>query len=140
MFLRPLLEDIGFYMAERPERVRLGRAVQWRLGKFYYSAMRELDIQVRLREDHGLPLRYHLLADVLLRTDFWLGDDLVCVYFANPKYRDREVGRKPPAAAFLGQATPPFTIHHVGIERQGFGKFWIASDASIADLARRLGA
>lgn len=29
---------------------KVNRAVQWRLGKFYYSAMRELDIFVRLRE------------------------------------------------------------------------------------------
>lgn len=110
------------------------------MGKFYYSAVRELDVQVRLREEHGLPLRYHLLADLLLRTDYWLGDALVCVSFANPKYREQEAGCRPPAAVFLGLAAPPFTIHHIGIERQGFGNFWIASDESLVALARRLGA
>ncbi|MDB5045718.1 MAG: hypothetical protein JWQ08_1768 [Deinococcus sp.] len=139
-FIGPLLLHVHWAESSPDRKVRLRRAFQWRLGKFYYSAMRELELLVQLRAQYGLPVRYHLLADVLLRTDFWLGDDVICVYFANPRYRDQHGGRKPPAAQFLGQADPPFRIHHIAIERQGFGNFWVASPASVAALARILGA
>jgi hypothetical protein len=139
-FVTPLLQDTGWHAANTDRRRQLRRAYRWRLGKFYYSAMKELDLHVRLRKEHGLPVRYHLLADVLLRTDFWCGDHIVCVYFPNPQYRDQQAGRKPPAERFLGRASPPFTIHHVAIERQGHGNFWMATDESIQQLAHALGA
>jgi len=139
-FVGPLLRDTGWHGADPARKRALKRAYRWRLGKFYYSALRELDLYVRLRQDYGLPLRYHLLADVLLRTDFWLGDNIVCLYFANPTYRDRDAGRKPLAERFLGQATPPFTIHHIPIERQGAGRLWLPTDESLRRLARALSA
>lgn len=101
-FVGPLLRGTGWHGADPARKRALKRAYRWRLGKFYYSALRELELYARLRHEYGLPLRYHLLADVLLRTDFWLGDNVVCLYFANPTYRDREAGRKPPAQQFLG--------------------------------------
>lgn len=139
-FVQPLLSHVGWDEAGKERRVKLRRAFRWRLGKFYYSAMRELELFARLRHEYGLPLRYHLLADVLLRVDFWLNGDVVCVYFANPKYRDRDQGRKPPAERFLSTADPLFNIHHVAIERQGYGNFWVPDDASIRKLAKTLGA
>lgn len=116
---------------------RVTNAIRWRLGKFYYSALREIDLLASLR-DRGVELRYHLLADVLLRADFWIGDVVVCTYFPNARYRDSQAGRKPPAAAFLGCATPPFTIIDFPIERQGFGKVWLATHASKDALAATL--
>ncbi|WP_019588049.1 hypothetical protein [Deinococcus apachensis] len=139
-FIHPLLQDLDWHQADRERKHELRRAFRWRLGKFYYSAMRELELFVRLRQEYGLPVHYHLLADVLLRSDFWVNDDVVCIYFANPKYRDRDRGRKPQAEQFLGKADPPFRIHHVAIERQGYGNFWISSDASVERLAHTLGA
>lgn len=57
------------------ERSMWSRAARWRLGKFYLSAMREIDLFVRVRAE-GVPLNYYMLADVLFRADFWI-DDLV---------------------------------------------------------------
>lgn len=134
-FVLPLLDSLGWADASSPERGAFERATRWRLGKFYYSAVREVELLTRLRVEHGVPLKYHVLADVLLRADFWLGDVVVCTYFPNPTYRDRKAGRKPPAQRYLGQAEPPLSILHVPVERQGFGTFWSISDASLLRLA-----
>lgn len=124
-FVRGHGRDIGW------EKVK--RAIQWRLGKFYYSAMRELDIFVRLREG-GAPVSYHIFADVLLRVDFWIDTKLVCVYFSNSAYQDGKQGRKKPTASFFNDPNHQFNIHHINIERQGFGNFWIASEDSMTKL------
>lgn len=120
-------------MAEKFGRAQaweaIKRAIQWRLGKFYLSSMRELDLLTRLRE-LGVPLKYHVLADVLLRVDFWTDTALVCVYFENPKYRDR---KRPTERFFTG-----FDIIHAKIKRQGFGNFWLAMDEAVRELAAKL--
>ena len=104
---------------------RVQRAVRWRIGNFYLSAMRELDLLIRLRH-MGVPLRYHVLADVLLRVDFWTPDTLLCVYFENRRYRDR----KHETELFFSDVP----ITHAKFERQGFGKVWLASDAAVSKL------
>jgi hypothetical protein len=113
----------------------LARALRWRLGKFYYSAVREVEVLVKLRERHGVPLKYHLLADVLLRVDFWSGRTLLCIYFPNSKYRDKDAGRKPPASTVFGDRLSHFRIIDCPLQRQGYGRFWTVSDRSIAGLA-----
>jgi len=137
-WLEPLLQALPSFPEVRDLIAKLGReeawkhvqrAIRWRLGKFYLSAIRELDLFTRLRE-MGFPLNYHLLADVLLRVDFWTGKTLVCVFFENTKYR----GRKPPAERFF-QA---FDIVHMKIARQGFGRFWIAADVAVKELAEQV--
>ena len=116
------------------DRNAWSRAARWRLGKVYLSNMRELELLAKLRS-LGIPLCYHILADVLFRVDFWVGNVIVCTYFPNPNYREGALGRKPPAERFFSDANPPFEIVHMTIERQGFGRVWLASDASIANLA-----
>jgi len=112
------------------------RATRWRLGKFYLSAMREVDLLLRLRHA-GIPVRYHLLGDVLLRTDLWINSLIVCLYFPNSAYRDgKDEGRKPPAEKFFAGANPPFEIIHFPVERQGFGRVWLAKDESVEELAQ----
>lgn len=133
----PTVKDFVRGHANRGGWEKVNRAVQWRLGKFYYSAMRELDIFVRLRQG-GAAVSYHLFADVLLRVDFWIESSLVCVYFSNTKYQDGKQGRKKPAASFFNDPHHQFKIHHINIERQGFGNFWIASDESVAKLIETL--
>jgi hypothetical protein len=131
--LRALLHDLPAALAlvqqigknEAWETIK--RAIRWRLGKFYLSAMRELDLLTRIRE-LGVPVRYHLLADVLLRVDFWTDNTLVCVYFENRKYRHR----KPPAERFF----TGIDIIHAKIERQGFGRFWLATGPAVNKLTR----
>jgi hypothetical protein len=121
-------EMVGKWGRDRTwEKVK--RAIRWRLGKFYLSAIREIDLLTRLRE-LSVPLRYHLLADVLLRVDFWTENTLVCVYFENPTFRQR---KRPTEHFFTG-----VNILHQKIERQGFGRFWLASEAAIREMAAQI--
>jgi hypothetical protein len=114
-------------------RQQWSRAAKWRLGKVYMSNMRELDLMVRTREA-GLPLRYHLLADVLLRVDFWYRNVLVCLFFSNSRYRSKTSGRKVRAADFFPPAGGHFTILDVEIARQGYGNIWLAKPSEIKRL------
>jgi hypothetical protein len=118
------------------KRFRWARAARWRLGKFYLSTMREIDLLVQLRAE-GLDARYHILADVLFRADFWVGNLIVSLYFPNPNFRQgKEQGRKPPAEKFFEGATPQFQFVHFPVDRQGFGNVWWASDVSIRELKK----
>jgi len=126
--IEPLKKSLQGYSEDR-----INDAVRWRLGKFYYSALRELDLLIWLRS-RTLDVKYHLLADVLLRVDLWIEDLLVCVYFANKKYRAGNKGRKPPAESFFNEAAPPFKILDFPVERQGFGNIWLISEQSKAEL------
>jgi len=119
------------------DRNTWSRAARWRLGKLYLSNMRELDLLARLRHA-GIPIRYHVLADVLFRVDFWADNVLVCTYFPNKKYRAGAQGRKPLAEKFFSSAVPPFVIAHVPITRQGFGEFWLATDESLEQLVETI--
>lgn len=117
------------------ERIHFRKALQWRLGKFYYSAFRELELFTKLRLRFQLPVKYHLLADVLLRADLWMEKTVVSLYFGNPQYRRGEKGRKRRPQDFLGGE---FRFLEVMLPRQGFGKFWIVGDESVDEVARRL--
>jgi hypothetical protein len=139
MWMEPLRQTLSSFpevqqlIAERGKEAawkQVQRAIRWRLGKFYLSCMRELDLIARLRE-MGVPLRYHVFADVLLRVDFWTGGKLACVYFENQLYRNRKRRTE--------EFFPDHQILHARIERQGFGKFWVAKDEAVQELAARLG-
>lgn len=110
-------------------------AVQWRVGKFYYSAFRELELFTKLRTRHQLPVKYFVLADVLLKADLWMGKTVVSVYFENPQYREGKTGRKQRSEYFL---EPGFRFLDVTIRRQGFGRFWRVSDEDVMALAQKL--
>lgn len=114
-------------------RQQWSRAAKWRLGKVYMSNLRELDLMTRLREA-GLTPQYHLLADVLLRVDFWHRNVLVCVYFSNPRYRSKAAGRKVRALDFFPASDKHFTVLDVEIQRQGFGNVWLAKESEISKL------
>jgi len=131
---QPLAKKLG-HPRDNDERLAWSHAAKWRLGKFYLSAIREIDVLARLRQA-GCELKYHLLADVLFRADFWSGNSIICLYFPNNNYRSgSETGRKPPAERFFSNAVPPFNIIHFPVGRQGFGKFWLADRDSIEKLA-----
>lgn len=153
LWYQPLRNLRNQYFKTDNERA-WSRAVRWRLGKFYMSAIREIDIIAKLRVK-GFEIKYHLFADVLLRVDFWTGRALVCTYFPNPKYRDGKIGRKPKAEEFFDKSSEidklsevdksteidkssKFNIIHIPIGRQGFGRFWLADPESIDELCRLL--
>jgi hypothetical protein len=131
---RILIQTLGTPKDEA-QRTEWSRAARWRLGKFYLSAMREIDLLARVRAA-GVPLRYHLLADVLLRTDFWIGDLAICLYFGNPRYRDGIKGRKAKAAELFRGANPKLHIEEFHIPRQGAGNFWLVTEEDIQRLIR----
>lgn len=116
---------------------RIDNAVRWRLGKFYYSALREVDLLAALHA-RGVPLKYHVLADVLLRVDYWMGQTLVCIYFPNQAYRSGHFGRKPKAGELFSGSRPRFEIVDFHVRRQGYGRFWRISGDSKEELANLL--
>lgn len=113
----------------------LRQALQWRMGKFYYSAFRELELFTLLRTKHGLPVKYHVLADVLLRADLWTHKVIVSVFFENTRYRKGAVGRKHRPSEIFGA---DFRYLDVTIRRQGFGSFWRPHLDDVAELAQKL--
>ncbi|MGO9613052.1 MAG: hypothetical protein ACLPX5_08455 [Dissulfurispiraceae bacterium] len=133
----PTTKDFMSRNGEEDARKKIKRAIQWRLGKFYLSAMREMELFARLRESN-VPVRYHLLADVLLRVDFWAGKNLVCLYSSNPTYRDGTKGRKPSAEDFFNSSKLKFNFTHVTIPPQGYGKVWLATDEDVQRLQKFL--
>lgn len=134
-YIQQVFNHFGFDAMNADDKYKLGRAIHWRLGKFYYSAMREIELMIRLREEHGIHLKYHLLADVLLRVDYWVDNVLLCVWFGNPMYRSQSAGgRKIKAATFFD--AQDFTIMDIEVERQGHGNFWRVSDKSVANIAQ----
>lgn len=75
-------------------------ALQWRIGAFYYSFLREVYAVSWLRRQ-GLPALSHPLADALFRADLWCGNAVVGIYIENPNYRSGTQGRKHPAQYYL---------------------------------------
>lgn len=126
----------GYDALSQKAKDRMRDAVQWRLGKAYYSAFREIELLTRLRTRYGLPVKYHMLADVLFKVDFWLNQTLISIYFGNPKYREGTSGRKQHAEAILGRAY--FTFPEVTLTRQGHGRFWIVSNKDLEALVNAL--
>ncbi|MFI1913257.1 hypothetical protein [Nocardia sp. NPDC020380] len=76
-------------------------ALQWRIGAFYYSFLREVYTLGWLRRA-GLEVFGHPLADALFRADLWCGTAVVGIYIENPNYRRGRQGRKHPAQFYLG--------------------------------------
>lgn len=108
--LRLKLQREGYGKDDLP---RIGDAIQWRLGRMYYSNLREIDMLARMREQHDVHLKYHIFADVRLRTDFWIDDVSVSVFLSNVTYRGGGVSRKNKAADFLSDAKPPFRFYEL---------------------------
>ena len=82
-------------------REKLKLAFRWRLGRAYYSFIREVDLLVRLRRQHGLDVRYHLLADLQLKVDLFCGKALLEVFIGSPRIRQEQKNRKIPCARMM---------------------------------------
>ena len=127
-------EKKGYDELVQDEKDAVRDAVQWRLGKAYYSAFREVELLTKLRST-GLPVQYHMLADVLLKVDMWMNNTLVSVFFKNVEYRDENEGRKHRAEEIFDST---FSFLEATVSMQGRGKFWVLDDADIAILAEKL--
>jgi len=139
LFIKPMWDKLQLALPASYNRVAVKRALHWRIGKMYYSVMREVDFMVRLRERHGIQLKYHLLADVRLKSDFWLDDSIVSIFLANSRYRAKTSGRKQTAKDFLEDAKPPFSFVDVEFENQfERGKLYRIDEATIDGVATQI--
>jgi hypothetical protein len=117
------------------------KATRWRLAKFYYACLRELDLLLWLR-NKGIDAKYHILADVVFGVDAWVDRLLVQVYVKNAKYKssvDGE-GRKVDPSAYFSPYIGSFDIHHVEIPHQGEGIIWLSTAAQKQALLKACGA
>lgn len=120
-------------------RERVGDAIQWRLGRMYYSNLREIDMLARMREQHDLNLKYHILADVRLRTDFWIDDANISVFLSNERYRGNRKTRKNKAEDLLADRRPPARFFEIEFPNQyDFGKLYRVSDDDLKLLALKI--
>ena len=131
--IQPLCHELNARYSEK----RINDAIRWRLGKFYYSALREVDFLVWMHT-HGVKLKYHLLADVLLRTDYWMEQTILCTFAPNPRYRSEGEGRKNPAEVYFRDAAQPFNIIDFEVQHQGFGRVWLTKESSKLEILKLL--
>lgn len=102
--------------------------IQWRLGIAWQSSIREVHLISCLRHRHRVNVKYHILADVLFRTDGWLGNRLIYLRVPN----SLENRKTDPAEIF---PTPAYRVHRVSVEHQGFGKVWLAPEEEASGAA-----
>lgn len=107
---------------------QLERGAQWRLGKYYYSALRELYLYARLRENYGIHLKYHLFADVRLFVDGWTEEGvLLCL-----RLRNWRENRKGTPETWM---PPGFRVVRAAAAFGRRGKGWLPDDQSIEAVA-----
>lgn len=104
----------------------LERALQLRIGNAYYSFLREVEFFTRIRSKHGIDLKYHMLADVLYRIDFWHENTIINLFVGNSRFRSGNKGRKKRTDQFL--EVNNFAVLDVEIEsKRVFGRPWLIS-------------
>jgi hypothetical protein len=120
MLADPSIRAVERAMASGFTRQLAQAAMQWRVGNAYLSFMRELYVLAVLR-DAGVDARYHVLADVLFRVDFWVSDLCLSVFVGNPMFLAGSSGRKIPAPDLLADA--PFQFAHLELPtRHEYGR------------------
>lgn len=139
LYYGPFRERFGFdAMRNRPiELRRWERALRWRVGKGYYSFIREADLITRLRVEYGLAIRYHVLADALFRVDMWCGRVLIAVNVRNEVYKGSGEGRKKEPEAMFD--TSGFALLRLELEAVAeFGQAKLVSPAETARAAAEI--
>ena len=138
VFLKPwwatLVSELDAY-----DNDHIKDAITWRVGCMYYSAMRELHFISRMRERHGIQLKYHIFADVRLRTDFWIDTNNISLFLSNSSYRSGKKTRKKTAKDILSDRNPKLYFHEVEFSNQyDRGNLYMINDKEIDKLADAL--
>lgn len=108
--------------------------IRWRIGNFYLSALRELDILIRLRREYGLDVNYHLLADAVYKADFWMQDSRGCTRVACLLIESDYYLRKSAASLILPRKT--FAIETFKIaKRKVMFDYWPVDDQTVREIA-----
>lgn len=139
LYYGPFRETFGIdRMHGRPlELRRWERALRWRVGKGYYSFLREADLLTRLRQEFGLPIRYHVLADALFRVDMWCGKVLVAVNIRNEVYKGDGAGRKKEPSDVMDSSGFAFLRLELDTDAD-FGMAKLVSEAEVARSAAEI--
>jgi hypothetical protein len=117
------------------EAEHIAQALRWRVGNAYYSYLKEIYALSVLRSA-GIDARYHVLADVLFRTDLWVGDLCLSMYVSNAFFKAGVSGRKPQAEEVLGDG--PFRFAHLEIPaRPEFGTVHLPEPEQLVEIVRR---
>ena len=117
------------------EAEHVAQALRWRIGNAYYSYLKEIYALTVLRSA-GIDARYHVLADVLFRTDLWVGDLCLSMYVSNTFFKAGLSGRKPKAEEVLGDG--PFRFAHLEIPAQPqFGTVHLPEPGQLVEIVLR---
>jgi len=110
------------------------KAIMYRIGKVYYSWLREVHMLTELRCTYGIDARYHFLIDAEWKADVFAGDVLLEIFIVHPKYKDKDdKGRK----ELCRHANPLANVHQVKITpRSVYGRPWLVDASDIKAMAR----
>lgn len=137
LFAAPVLSRVRFKALNEEAREEIRKGLRWRLGNAYYSCLRELDVLIRLRDEHKINAKYHVLADALFRVDYWNGNKTACLFVSNNEMKAAQEGRKLRPGQFLD--SPPFVHYEAVMEKQHtYGKLHLATDGTVAGIAAAL--
>ena len=130
----PYRQQLGFEQSTDAEKQMIRDGTAWRLGNSYYSALREIDIMISLR-DAGLPMKYYMLADALFAVDFWRENRLVSVFIDNEQFKSIDGnGRKLRPERIFG--SPQYYCRDFEIfKRRTFGNYWPVAKSTILSIA-----
>jgi hypothetical protein len=112
--------------------------LQWRLGNFYLSAMREIELVMKLRSAHGWDVNYHILADAEFKADAWIrtatGVVRVAALLINSSYFERK------AAATVRLPTPTFEVRTFRIDKENiWGAYWSIKEETVREVCSFFG-
>jgi hypothetical protein len=117
------------------EADHIAQALRWRVGNAYYSYLKEIYALSVLRSA-GIDARYHVLADVLFRTDLWVGELCLSIYVSNTLFKAGVSGRKPKAEEVLGDG--PFRFARLEIPaRPEFGTVHLPDPGQLVRVVRQ---
>jgi hypothetical protein len=140
LYWNDFCRQLNFERSNQERRNVLLQAMQWRLGCAYYSFVREADILARLREQHKLDVRYHVLADVLFRVDMWCENAIVSLFVSNDQFRTASgQGRKTTVRDVFNKAEKPFVFVDMPRPKpRKFGVIDLVPEDDIATLAKQI--
>ncbi|QLY33300.1 hypothetical protein H0264_14615 [Nocardia huaxiensis] len=133
----PAQEQIRTVVRNGADAAVAHAAMQWRIGIFYYSFLRELYVIARFRE-HGLAMLCHPLADALFRADTWCNNVIVELYIPNPTFKTVTAGRKFKTRTYFADQ-PQFDVVELTMPAQhSFGELHVPAPETIEHAAARI--
>jgi len=131
MLTEPAKEAVRRAVALGAAPVDASDAMRWRVGNAYLGHLKQAYVIAVLREA-GFDVRYHVLADVLFRVDFWIDRTCFALFVGNPRFRSGAEGRKTPASLVIGRNS----FRHASIElpvRHEFGEVHLPDAGHVVD-------